>query len=330
MARSGQPGPSAETSSQPHPYLSYRRRLCRSVCHAISHWIHLVAMKPTAFLPLLALALAASAVAQAPSQTQPPPGTQPSGQTPAQPRARRPPPPAAEPAPPPLPPPPPPAVGTKFAAPATARTTYSFNADWKFTKGDIAGAQEVAFDDSKWETVSTPHTMNDVDSFRVIIDHSGGDRGTYKGISWYRKHFKLPADAAGSKVFLEFEGMRQAGEIYINGRPFGLYENGVTGIRRRHHLRHPVRRPRQRCRRPCRQHHYLPRARHRYSLPLERQRLQPRLRRHQSAGMAPCHRQDLSDPPALLRPGHHRHLHLLHQLQHCREELRCNGGVAGA
>ena len=85
-----------------------------------------------------------------------------------------------------------------------------------------------SFDDSQWESVSTPHTFNDVDSFRVIIDHSGGDRGTYKGISWYRKHFKLPAAAAGSRVFIEFEGMRQAGDIYLNGLPFGLYENGVT------------------------------------------------------------------------------------------------------
>ena len=185
-------------------------------------------MKPITLLPLLALALAASAVAQAPSQTGTLPGAQPTSQAPAQPRARRPPPAAAEPAPAPLPPPPVPAVGAKFTMPATARTTYDFNANWRFTKGDIVGAQEVAFDDSKWETVSTPHTFNDVDSFRVIIDHSGGDRGTYKGISWYRKHFKLPADAAGSKVFIEFEGMRQAGEIYLNGRPFGLYENGVT------------------------------------------------------------------------------------------------------
>src|ERR1035437_8776412 len=117
---------------------------------------------------------------------------------------------------------------TKFIPPASPRVTYNFNAGWKFMRVEVPGAQEVSFDDSKWETVSTPHTFNDVDSFRVIIDHSGGDRGTYKGISWYRKHFKLPADAAGSKVLLEFEGMRQAGEIFLNGRPFGLYENGVT------------------------------------------------------------------------------------------------------
>jgi beta-galactosidase len=117
----------------------------------------------------------------------------------------------------------------KFTPPASPRVTYNFNSDWRFIRQDVPGAEVPSFDDSQWESVSTPHTFNDVDSFRVIIDHSGGDRGTYKGISWYRKHFKLPAAAAGSKVFIEFEGMRQAGDIFLNGLPVGLYENGVTG-----------------------------------------------------------------------------------------------------
>jgi beta-galactosidase len=86
----------------------------------------------------------------------------------------------------------------------------------------------VGFDDAKWETVTTPHTWNDVDSYRVLIQHGGGDRGKYQGIGWYRKHFKLPAAMKGKRIFIEFEGMRQAGEIYLNGRQVGLYENGVS------------------------------------------------------------------------------------------------------
>ena len=120
-------------------------------------------------------------------------------------------------------------AGPLYTPPSSPRVTYNFNSDWKFIRHDVPHAQEVSFDDSLWETVSTPHSFNDLDSFRVIIDHSGGDRGTYKGLVWYRKHFKLPANASGSKVFLEFEGMRQAGDIYFNGKPFGLYENGITG-----------------------------------------------------------------------------------------------------
>jgi beta-galactosidase len=92
----------------------------------------------------------------------------------------------------------------------------------------VAGAEAPAFDDSQWTTVSTPHSFNDVDSFRKIISHSGGDLGTYKGLSWYRKHFKLPAGYSGRKIFLEFEGMRQAGDIFLNGKQVGLYENGIT------------------------------------------------------------------------------------------------------
>ena len=119
-------------------------------------------------------------------------------------------------------------TGAPYGPPKSPRSTLNFNHDWKFIKADVSGAEASAFDDSKWDTVATPHSFNDVDSFRTIISHGGGDRGTYKGLSWYRKHFRIPAEVAGHKVFLEFEGMRQAGDIYLNGKQVGLYENGIT------------------------------------------------------------------------------------------------------
>jgi beta-galactosidase len=115
-----------------------------------------------------------------------------------------------------------------YTPPKSPRSTLNFNYDWKFIREDVSGAEVPAFDDSKWTTIATPHSFNDVDSFRKLISHGGGDMGTYKGLSWYRKHFKLPAALAGSRVFLEFEGMRQAGDIFLNGKQVGLYENGVT------------------------------------------------------------------------------------------------------
>ena len=115
-----------------------------------------------------------------------------------------------------------------YAPPSSPRATVNFNLDWRFLREDVKDAEKAAFDDTKWATITTPHSFNDIDSFRTIISHSGGDRGTYKGLSWYRKHFKLPAEMAGHKIFLEFEGMRQAGDIFLNGKQVGLYENGVT------------------------------------------------------------------------------------------------------
>jgi beta-galactosidase len=115
-----------------------------------------------------------------------------------------------------------------YSPPESPRSTVNFNLDWRLFRDDAKDAEAVAFDDSKWATICTPHSFNDVDSFRAIISHSGGDRGTYKGIAWYRKHFKLPAELAGHNLFIEFEGFRQAGDIFLNGKAIGLSENGVN------------------------------------------------------------------------------------------------------
>src|SRR5208337_2244104 len=118
--------------------------------------------------------------------------------------------------------------GARFTPPISPRSRINFNLNWRFIREDVPGAEVPDFDDSHWTTISTPHSFNDVDSFRKIISHSGGDLGTYKGLSWYRKHFKLPAGFPARKIFLEFEGMRQAGDIFLNGKAVGLYENGIT------------------------------------------------------------------------------------------------------
>jgi beta-galactosidase len=127
------------------------------------------------------------------------------------------------------------AVGAKFAAPTSPRVVYNFNPGWKFMFDDPsapvpAGADQVSFDDSKWADVSLPHTWNESDSYRAYISHGGGDQSEKLGVGWYRKHFKLPANADGKKVFLEFDGMRQAGHFFLNGQPIGKYENGVTAV----------------------------------------------------------------------------------------------------
>ncbi len=120
------------------------------------------------------------------------------------------------------------AADAAFQPPASPHSVASFNPGWKFIREDVAGVEQVAFDDSKWSDVSAPHTWNDVDSFTSLISHSGGDRKAWTGIGWYRKHFKLPANAKDGKVFLEFEGLKQAGRFWVNGKLVGRFENGVT------------------------------------------------------------------------------------------------------
>ena len=119
---------------------------------------------------------------------------------------------------------------TLYTPPASPRATLNFNPGWKFIRADVPNAEQVAFDDSKWSDVSAPHTYNDVDSYTALISHSGGDRRAWTGITWYRKHFKLPAGAKDGKVFLEFEGLKQAGRFWVNGKFAGKYENGITPV----------------------------------------------------------------------------------------------------
>jgi beta-galactosidase len=118
-----------------------------------------------------------------------------------------------------------------FQPPSSPRTTYNFNVAWKFIFGDTIGAEKPEFDDAKWNAISLPHTWNDTDTYRAYISHGGGDVGQKLfGIGWYRKRFKFPVNADGQKVFLQFDGMRQAGKFYINGKYIGQLENGITAV----------------------------------------------------------------------------------------------------
>ena len=109
-------------------------------------------------------------------------------------------------------------------APTSLRSKYNFNSDWKVSVGDPANAETIGFDDSKWKTVTTPYAWNEDDAFRKDIK----DLST--GIAWYRKHFKLPADSNGRKIFVEFEGIRHGGDFYLNGKFIGRHEDGVMAF----------------------------------------------------------------------------------------------------
>lgn len=117
------------------------------------------------------------------------------------------------------------AMALAAAAPAhAARALYDFNPGWKLVVGDPRDAARPGFDDGAWKPVSLPHAWNEDDAFRKDI----ADLST--GVAWYRKHFRVPGLKPGQKVFLEFEGARQAAEVFVNGRSVGLHENGINAF----------------------------------------------------------------------------------------------------
>jgi hypothetical protein len=106
----------------------------------------------------------------------------------------------------------------------STREKYNFNPSWKLFVGDDANASSINYDDGKWKNISLPHAWNEDDAFKVSIDELS------TGIAWYRKHFIIPKEKAGKKVFIEFEGIRHGGEFFINGKSIGMSENGIMAF----------------------------------------------------------------------------------------------------
>ena len=104
------------------------------------------------------------------------------------------------------------------------REKYNFNPGWLLYIGDTPGAERTDFSDENWKKITLPRAFNEDEAFKVHI------WGMTDTIAWYRKHFRLPKTAKGKKVFIEFEGVRQAADFYLNGKHIGLHENGVMAV----------------------------------------------------------------------------------------------------
>ncbi len=100
--------------------------------------------------------------------------------------------------------------GLALALNAAARDTYNFNSGWRIEK--------------QKKLVTLPHAWNEDEAFKVYINQMSDS------VIWYRKTFRLPESAEGKRVFIEFEGARQAAEVFVNGERVGLHENGVMAF----------------------------------------------------------------------------------------------------
>ena len=111
------------------------------------------------------------------------------------------------------------------AAAADARVTQDFDANWLFSQGDFASAMMPAFDDRGWRQLNVPHDWSIEGPFGA--EFGSGNGFAPGGIGWYRKHFKLDADQKGRVVTIEFDGVYDYSEVWINGqlvggRPYGF------------------------------------------------------------------------------------------------------------
>ena len=106
-----------------------------------------------------------------------------------------------------------------------SRQTADFNFNWVFAKGDLPGAEAVACDDEDWQKLKLPHDWSIGEVFVNDMD-AGRQENAPGGIGWYRKHFSMPESASGRITWIEFDGIYNHSDVWINGhhlgsRPYG-------------------------------------------------------------------------------------------------------------
>ncbi len=111
-----------------------------------------------------------------------------------------------------------------------------FNFDWKFHRGDTAGARMPEFDDSGWRALQLPHdwSIEDLPGKDSPIDAEavgGINTGYYTGgTGWYRKAFHVPDNLEGRIVKVLFEGVYMNTDVWINGNHLANHPYGYTSF----------------------------------------------------------------------------------------------------
>ncbi|MEY4855202.1 MAG: hypothetical protein RLZZ97_32, partial [Gemmatimonadota bacterium] len=118
------------------------------------------------------------------------------------------------------------------------RVQRTLNDGWRFAYGGQSFAEKFTAlvepgkmkpferaqeQDAGWERVTLPHTWNAKDPFDDVP-------GYRRGIAWYRRTLVLDSSYAGKRLHLQFEGVNQVADVYVNGAFAGRHEGGYTAF----------------------------------------------------------------------------------------------------
>lgn len=95
------------------------------------------------------------------------------------------------------------------------------NNDWKFLHGDFSEGAVSDYDDAEWYDIGLPHSFG----IPYFMENE-----FYIGYGCYRKHIVVEEKWLQKKVYIEFQGVFQETEVYINGRLAGSHKGGYTAF----------------------------------------------------------------------------------------------------
>jgi beta-galactosidase len=122
-----------------------------------------------------------------------------------------------------------------------AVNTVSFDDGWLFARFGLqpdgtrkeegwANLETMSLNDNSWQKLDLPHDWAITGPFRIELEGATG-KLPWKGIGWYRKHYRVPLTDVGKQIFIDFDGAMANAKIWLNGKYVGTWPYGYTSFR---------------------------------------------------------------------------------------------------
>ncbi len=112
-----------------------------------------------------------------------------------------------------------------------ARTVADFDRGWHFHLGDVSGGEKQGLNDGGWRMLNLPHDWSIEGKFSKENPATPEGGALPGGIGWYRKTFTVPAEQEDKLVYIDFDGVYQKNDVWINGHHLGFRPNGYISFR---------------------------------------------------------------------------------------------------
>jgi len=111
------------------------------------------------------------------------------------------------------------------------RSTVDFDKGWHFNLGDVPNGESVDLNDTQWRTLNLPHDWSIEGEFSKDNPATPEGGALPGGIGWYRKTFTVPATSKGKQVYIDFDGVYEKSDVWLNGHHLGFRPNGYISFR---------------------------------------------------------------------------------------------------
>jgi beta-galactosidase len=111
---------------------------------------------------------------------------------------------------------------------SSARNYLDFDFDWRFSKGDFPLATTPDYNDSGWSRVNLPHDWSIEGPYSP--DYASGTGYLPGGIGWYRKSFQIDPSLKDKMIAIEFDGIYNNSEVWLNGHYLGKRPYGYSSF----------------------------------------------------------------------------------------------------